>query len=137
MNAIPTASMALVWERASGRCEYCRLHNSDDTLTFHVDHIIPKQHGGTDDIANLCLACSHCNWQKGPNLAGLSKGKVYLLFNPRRQNWNRHFEWVQSILVGKTETGTATIQVLDINGIEQVIRREALLLEGRFPPDDN
>jgi len=36
--------------RAEERCEYCRLHESDlPLLSFHVDHILPKKHGGTDD----------------------------------------------------------------------------------------
>jgi 5-methylcytosine-specific restriction endonuclease McrA len=38
---------------------------------FHVDHIIPKQHGSSDDPSNLALACYHYNLYKGPNLTGL------------------------------------------------------------------
>jgi len=31
-------------------CEYCRLHQDDSPLAaLHVEHIIPKIHGGTDD----------------------------------------------------------------------------------------
>lgn len=40
-------------------------------LGFHVDHIIPRQHGGLTQLDNLALACLHCNRHKGPNLAGL------------------------------------------------------------------
>ena len=29
-----------VAERASYRCEYCRMHEDDDVFTFHVEHII-------------------------------------------------------------------------------------------------
>ena len=65
------ALRALVWARAGGRCEYCRLHQDEyEYQTFHVEHIIAKQHGGADDPDNLCLACSECNWAKNPNLAG-------------------------------------------------------------------
>jgi len=47
MNA---ALRALVRERAGRRCEYCRLHEDDaDFFSFHVDHVVAKQHGGTDD----------------------------------------------------------------------------------------
>jgi|SRR6516164_9671054 hypothetical protein len=76
--------------------------------TFHVEHVVARQHGGTDDGDNLCLACSECNWAKGPNLAGLLGGKLYPLFNPRTQNWHRHFRWERTILVGKTKTGIVT-----------------------------
>lgn len=31
---------------------------------FHVEHIIPKSRGGTDNANNLALACSPCNRRK-------------------------------------------------------------------------
>jgi hypothetical protein len=131
------ALRALVWERAGSRCEYCRLHLDDaDFLSFHVEHIIAKQHGGTDDAETLCLACSECNWAKGPNLAGLLEGKLYPLFNPRQQNLKRHSRWEQTTLVGKTKTGIVTVQVLNINESSRVMLRENLLFEGRFPADE-
>ena len=77
MNA---ALRAFVRERAGRRCEYCRLHEDDaDFLSFHVEHVVAKQHGGTDDPDVLCFACAECNWAKGPNLAGLLGGKLYPL----------------------------------------------------------
>ena len=60
MNA---ALRAFVRERAGRRCEYCRLHEDDaDFLAFHVEHVVAKQHGGTDDPDLLCYSCSECNW---------------------------------------------------------------------------
>jgi 5-methylcytosine-specific restriction endonuclease McrA len=47
-----------VLQRAGRCCEYCLLHEDDDPLfTFHIEHIIAKQHGGTDALSNLALAC--------------------------------------------------------------------------------
>ncbi len=129
------ATRTLVWRRAEGRCEYCQLHQDEyEFQTFHVEHIIAKQHGGSDDETNLCLACSECNWAKGPNLAGLLDNKLVALFHPRRQNWNRHFRWDRTTLVGKTRAGLVTLQVLDMNSASRVMLRENLLFEGRFPP---
>ncbi|WP_088258134.1 HNH endonuclease [Fimbriiglobus ruber] len=131
------ALRAFVRHRADYRCEYCRLHEGDaDYLAFHVDHVIAKQHGGTDDPDALCYACSECNWAKGPNLARHLDGNFYPLFNPRRQNWKRHFRWEITTLVGKTKTGIVTIYVLNINAPSRVSLRENLLFEGRFPPDE-
>jgi HNH endonuclease len=130
------ALRAFVWERAGSRCEYCRLHQAADFLSFHVEHIIAKQHGGADNADNLCLACSECNWAKGPNLAGLLNGKLRPLFHPRKQLWKRHFRWEHTILVGMTFTGQVTVQVLNINESPRVMLRENLLFEGRFPPDE-
>jgi hypothetical protein len=113
-----------------------RLHEDDyDAVAFHVEHVIAKQHRGLDSPEALCWACAECNWAKGPNLAGLLGGKLYPLFNPRKQNWNRHFHWEQTILVGKTKTGIVTVQVLNINDPVRVMLRENLLFEGRFPPE--
>ncbi|HLN27060.1 MAG TPA: hypothetical protein VK395_04910 [Gemmataceae bacterium] len=71
----------------------------------------------------------HCRSTKG-----LFGGKLYSLFNPREQNWHRHFGWEHTILVGKTKTGVVTIQVFNINNPARVMLRENLLFEGRFPP---
>lgn len=34
-------------------------------LAGHVDHIIPRSQGGTDDPANLRAACEPCNLRRG------------------------------------------------------------------------
>jgi hypothetical protein len=131
------ALRAYVRQRAGGRCEYCRLHEDDaDFFSFHVEHVVAKQHRGGDDANNLCYACAECNWAKGPNLAGLLGRKLYPLYNPRTQNWNRHFRWEQTVLVGKTKSGIVTVQVLNINDPSRVMLRENLLFEGRFPPNE-
>jgi ATP adenylyltransferase len=45
-----------VRERAQNACEYCHLHQDDSPLAaLHVEHIIPRIHGGSDDIDNLAL----------------------------------------------------------------------------------
>lgn len=126
-----------VRHRAGHRCEYCRIHETDsDFLSFHIDHVIAKQHGGTNQPEALCWACAECNWAKGPNLGGVVDGKLYPLFNPRRQDWSRHFRWDRAYLIGKTKSGHATVRVLKINDPTRVILRENLIAEGRFPPEE-
>ena|SRR5258705_13369306 len=62
---------AQVRQRAQNACEYCHLHQDDSPLAaLHVEHIIPKIHGGSDDVENLALACIDCNLHKGTNLTG-------------------------------------------------------------------
>ncbi len=62
---------AEVRKRAGNACEYCRLHQDDSPLAvLHIEHIIPKIHGGSDDLNNLALACIDCNLHKGTNLTG-------------------------------------------------------------------
>jgi 5-methylcytosine-specific restriction endonuclease McrA len=76
-----------VRERAAHKCEYCGLpQHLVPLVPFHIEHIISKQHGGTDAPENLALACYHCNLHKGPNLSGIDPetGQIAALFNPRR-----------------------------------------------------
>jgi hypothetical protein len=105
-------------------------------VVFHIEHIIPRQHGGSDGDENLAFAGNQCNFFKGPNLSGIdpNTGAVVRLFHPRRQKWKRHFRWDGPRLVGRTRTGRATITALAINLPGRVAVREALIAEGVFPP---
>jgi hypothetical protein len=102
--------------------------------TFHIEHIIARQHGGDDSEGNLCLACSSCNLHKGPNVAGIApdSGDLVALFHPRNHRWSDHFEWRGALLAPKTPTASATIIVLGINLPENVEHRESLIAEGVF-----
>jgi diadenosine tetraphosphate (Ap4A) HIT family hydrolase/5-methylcytosine-specific restriction endonuclease McrA len=48
---------------AGRRCELCGI--SADERWLEVDHILPRRHGGTDDISNLQALCYKCNANKG------------------------------------------------------------------------
>lgn len=125
---IDAATRRLVRERAGGRCEYCGLRQAQQPFpTFHIDHIIAAQHGGTDDAMNLAVACHHCNLHKGTNLSGLDPdtGALVALFYPRRDVWDAHFMVRDALVVGLTPTGRVTVQVLAMNADERVeLRRE-------------
>ncbi len=121
-----------VWDRASGRCEYCQLPASAYMYSFHVDHIVARQHGGASSLENLALACMHCNRRKGPNLAGMDPdtSEIAHLFHPRRDRWSDHFKWNGPDLIGKTKIGRATIHALAINDPSFRAVRIALKHEG-------
>jgi HNH endonuclease len=123
--------------RANGRCEYCHLHQDDEFYTFHVEHVIARQHGGTNQSANLCFACRECNFAKGTNVASYWQGRLVPLFNPRRQSWNRHFRWQGPRLIGRTLAGKVTVKILNINERSRVALRAVLITAGRFPPPDD
>lgn len=60
MDALHT----LVWQRAGGRCEYCKVHQHDGPYyPFPIEHIIARQHRGSDDPRNRALTCYACNEQ--------------------------------------------------------------------------
>ena len=120
----------LVRERAGQQCEYCHIgQDAEPYYRFHIEHIIPRQHGGTDDSDNLALACHHCNVHKGPNLTGIDpvSSEIIQLFNPRRQMWSDHFVRQESVIVGLTSTGRATVHLLKMNAVSRVeLRNERL-----------
>ena len=35
-----------VWKRADSICEYCRMPQQFDVLTFQIDHVIARKHHG-------------------------------------------------------------------------------------------
>ncbi len=120
------ATKVRVRERAGDRCEYCQLPQEDSPLAvLHVEHIVPRIHGGDDDLDNLALACVDCNLHKGTNLTGLDPdtGRVTELFHPRRHRWEDHFEWKGIHLAGRTSVGRTTIRVLQINSDDQLALR--------------
>jgi 5-methylcytosine-specific restriction endonuclease McrA len=104
------------------------LHQNDSPLAaLHVEHIVPKIHGGTDDLENLALACIDCNLHKGPNLTGIDPQtqRVTELFHPRRHRWEDHFQRDGLCLVGKTAVGRTTIRVLNMNSEDQLTLRSS------------
>jgi hypothetical protein len=127
----------LVWQRAKHRCEYCQLHQDYSRLSFEVDHVVARKHGGATVASNLALACFYCNSFKGPNIAGIDprSRKTVPLFNPRRHKWTRHFRWAGPILVGQTSIGRTTIVVLKINDPDALAMRAYLIAAELFPPD--
>lgn len=123
------AKRASVRQRAGNRCEYCRLRQEDTDLTHHIEHIVPKQHGGGSDLDNLALACQRCNLTKGPNLTGLDPagGAIAALFHPRRDHWEEHFVFEGGRMEGKTPVGRATVSVLGMNEDRRLKLRLELL----------
>lgn len=125
--AIDVALRRFVRERAQHRCEYCGLHQEElPFATFHIEHVIAKQHGGSDDASNLCLACHWCNFHKGPNLTTLVHDELVPLFNPRLQTWNDHFEISGDQIIGLTNVGKGSVKLLNMNDNERCkLRRSA------------
>ena len=106
-----------VRQRAAGRCEYCGLRQEQELLTFHVEHITPRQHRGKDTAENLALACHHCNLHKGTNLSGLDPqtGELTRLFHPRLDDSGEHFSRRGGEIIGLTAIGRTTASLLKMN----------------------
>jgi hypothetical protein len=125
---------AEVRRRAGHRCEYCLIPQMLFDRSFHIEHIVAKQHGGKTTLDNLALACWQCNLKKGPNLSGLDPetGELSRLFHPRLDIWKEHFAWREAMpptrrveTVGVTPVGRATVRLLELNEeLRQALRYE-------------
>ena len=133
-NRLPEAVRRLVRKRSGGRCEYCRFPLALDPALPAADHIIARQHGGTNDLGNLADACFFCNTHKGSNVAGIDPDTVRItrLFHPRQDHWSVHFSWRGGTIVGLTAVGRTTVRLLQMNMVHRVAAREILMKEGVF-----
>lgn len=124
--------------RANGLCEYCQSPKKYCTASFHCDHIHPKKEDGKTELTNLAFACPSCNIHKAAKMYAPdpSTGESAPIFNPRQQNWHRHFQWSNDFLYieGKTSIGRATVKALNMNKDEQIALRKLLKNAGKHPP---
>ncbi|NJN65781.1 MAG: HNH endonuclease [Chloroflexaceae bacterium] len=137
---VPDAVRQRVREQARDRCGYCQGKQQYVFAPLEIDHIIPTARGGTDEEDNLWLACPMCNSFKGIQAQALDplSGQYARLFNPRHQQWSRHFQWSEdgTQIIGRTVTGRATVVALQLNNILAVVVRAAWVSAGANPPKD-
>lgn len=132
---IPAALSNLVRERANGLCEYCRLPQSSQEATFHIDHVQPYTADGPTIAENLAVACVTCSLRKAARTKARDPrtGRLVALFHPRRDRWSEHFRWTRVWrMVGRTPTGRATAAALAMNRPAVVAIRQTLAKLGGF-----
>ncbi|HEV7509849.1 MAG TPA: HNH endonuclease signature motif containing protein [Thermoanaerobaculia bacterium] len=125
----------LVVRRARNRCEYCGLSQLGQEATFHVDHVVPVIAGGHDTGDNLALACVSCSLRKAARQTAVdpTSGEHVALFHPRHDLWHDHFRWQGARLFGRTATGRATVEALEMNRPLIIAIREEESTRGRHP----
>ena len=70
-----------IFKRDNYQCQYCKKSN----VPLTVDHILPKQKGGSDSWENLVSACNSCNLIKGNKL--LKDINMYLINKPKKPHY--------------------------------------------------
>jgi hypothetical protein len=132
---VPQQLARLVRERASELREYCRTPQILSPIAFEIDHVVPRSRGG----ATHGLACGTCNGAKQARTKGTDPltGRLAPLFNPRTQQWRRHFRWSTDFthVVGKTAVGRATVAALNMNPPRMIQLRQLWVLMEVFPPN--
>lgn len=132
---IPRDLRRVIIERAQARCEYCQKPDDRQINPYphEVDHVIAKKHGGPTEPDNLAYACFYCNRFKGTDLASLDpeSGTVTLLFHPRTQVWDKHFQLnTDGTIAPLTMAGRATTRLLHFNDPMRVRQRADLIAAG-------
>lgn len=56
--------IAQLFDVFENRCGYCGVEESDETGTFHLEHIQPLSRGGSHHVSNLFISCRKCNAKK-------------------------------------------------------------------------
>ena len=123
---------------AGHRCGYCLSDELLSGIPLTIEHIIPANKGGTNQLDNLWLSCRPCNEYKGTQTAALDPhtNTPAALFNPRTDRWSTHFCWGDdpTEIVGLTSTGRATITALQLNRSLLLKARRRWMLVGWHPP---
>jgi hypothetical protein len=128
----------LVVARAGGACEYCRLLEAATGVTFHIEHVAPRSHGGVTVLSNLALSCPGCNLAKAEKTTGADEsGQMQRLFNPRDFDpsllgWHLHFvlDRESGLILPRTAVGEATVLTLRMNGALRVFARRLQIQAG-------
>jgi len=127
-----------VFERALFECEYCRSPQDLLWADLEIEHIQPKAKGGKTVDDNLCAACRKCNELKRvqTEAADPDSGAMAPLYHPRTQMWGDHFEFSADggLILGKTATGRATVESLQLNRTRAVLLRRLWTKTGWRPP---
>lgn len=106
---------------------------------LEIEHIVPLARGGTNDDSNLWLACPLCNGHKSDKIEAIEPdtGATELLFNPRTQDWWKHFKWSDDGLTirGLTPAGRATVAALHLSDDSDALTvRSYWIQAGWHPP---
>ncbi len=138
---LPLKLQEQVRARAVHLCEYCHINEHWQYVRFTIDHLLALAEGGTNEFANLALACFHCNRRKSDRQIAFDTvtNQNVLLFNPRLHEWMEHFIWSSDgmIIVPLTTTGRASIDLLDLNRKRiQAIRAADVVVNRHPPPQD-
>ena len=139
-SRIPLALRQRVAIAARFRCGYCLASQRIIGPLMEIDHYIPESRGGSSDEENLWLACPMCNGHKSDRVDAVDPvtEQAVPLFNPRRERWDAHFEWIDggAVIRGRTSTGRATVLALQMNHPETVAARRLWVVAGWHPPAD-
>jgi hypothetical protein len=99
-RTIPKALRFDVFKRDSFKCQYCG--SAAPEFVLHIDHILPRAKGGTNDITNLITSCLACNLGKSDKVldenTALAKSRSQLEeLQERREQLEMMMQWREGL----------------------------------------
>lgn len=127
-----------VREAAYNRCGYCQIPGEYVYAPMEIDHLLPIAAGGTDDEANLWIACPWCNSYKHDQTEARDavSNEIVRLYNPRTDVWGDHFafdEHDKARILGISMIGRVTAAALRFNNDDALNFRRLLVRLGLYP----
>lgn len=136
-NQLNPETKAFIFENSDGLCEYCHNQAEYSFASYPIETIVPRSKGGNIETRNLALVCQGCSNHKYKKTEGFDavSNETVELFNPRIDVWKEHFGWNEdnSLLIGLTPKGRATIKELKMNRSTVIELRAILMRLGKHP----
>ena len=140
LSDIPKYLRDQVLLRDEGQCRFCHLLQSGQGATFHIDHIHPKSRGGKTSLDNLACPCTNCSLHKSNRTTAVDPvtGDESTLYHPLVNDWKQHFVLqADGTCTGRTPTGRATIEVLQMNNYLPRLARAMQIQLGMLTADQS
>lgn len=136
-NELNLETKAFILENSNGVCEYCHSQAEYSFASYSIEMIVPTSKSGKVEVGNLALTCQGCSNHKYRKTKGFDafSGETAELFNPRFDDWKKHFAWNEdaSLLIGLTAKARATIAELKLNRPTLIELRAILVKLGKHP----
>ena len=102
-------------------CGYCGVSETEVGAYLTIDHFVPRDAGGSDDVENLVYACPACNMHKSATWNPQSPPVLH----PLRTDMTVHIRPLPGgLLQGVTTEGIRHIETLHLNRPPMVERRK-------------
>ena len=104
---------AKILSKTNNKCAYCgKCLNEDDH--WHIDHIVPKSQGGSNNIENYFASCSICNIRK--NFRTPDEFKIMLIEQLQKKIEDASFQYLLYIYqyLGKEDREELNNAYLDL-----------------------
>ncbi|NUO02993.1 MAG: HNH endonuclease [Saprospiraceae bacterium] len=102
------------------KCCYCECHIREESKYMEVEHFFAKRWHETQVLewTNLLPACKRCNVRKSDHDCAIEP-----IIHPVQNDPRDHLKWRAYRFYDKTQLGKRTIDVVDLNDLERLVKK--------------